>query len=136
VELEMMKCEDCSQHPVVSEKMTQIENKLHTHDLTLYGEKEDGLTYKIKGCLTWKSFLVLVGLVAAVALKMWADTRNLPETVKDVGDQKISIVKIEKDIEREKEKIVKLEKYLETQKEQSAKIDAIYSAIVKDKQNN
>lgn len=133
MELNMVKCEDCPQHPLVSEKVTQIENKLHTHDLTLYGDKEDGLTYKIKGCLTWKSLFLIVGLVGAVALKMWADTRNLPETVKEVNDQKITIVEIKKDAEREREKIAKLEKIIETTQAQSNKIDAIYEAIIKDK---
>lgn len=134
------KCEDCPQHPVMIEKVKNAEEKIEEHGKVLYGENQDGLTYQQRNYLTKKTVYAFIGSTLVIILmafvtvnKMWADTRDLPETKQKVEKHGLDLIELKKDIEKEKEKIVKLEKYLETQEKQSAKIDAIYDVIIKEK---
>jgi hypothetical protein len=107
----------------------ELNTKVEIHETTLYGKNEDGLTYKIKDCLTRKalwvfiastSFIIFAGFVTVNT--MWADTRDYPETKKQVQSNTLDIVALKAKQDAIYNLLVSVDRKLD-KKEEPKKVD-------------
>ena len=114
----------------------ELNTKVEIHETTLYGKNEDGLTYKIKDCLTRKalwvfimstSFIIFAGFVTINT--MWAETRDYPETKKKVELASQDVVSL-------KERVKAIEEWKKEDQDLKKEIIQVLREVREEKSNN
>jgi hypothetical protein len=125
----MEKCKDCDGPKVIHNRIDDIEKTVEGHDTTLYGKNQDGITYKQKECITkknlWAFFAATLFIFAGiftVVNTMWADTRDYPETKKQVKENTMDIVALKAKQDAIYNLLVSVDRKLD-KKEESKKVD-------------
>jgi hypothetical protein len=114
---------------VIHNRIDDIEKTVEGHDATLYGKNQDGITYKQKECITkknlWAFFAATLFIFAGiftVVNTMWADTRDYPETKKQVQANTLDIVALKAKQDAIYNLLVKVDNKLD-KKEEPKKVD-------------